>query len=160
MEVSDQLHAPAALPSREGPMVPIGLETGRAPEQVWTRRWRGNFPALAGIWTPDYPARSTALYHWIIHMRRILLLKWILRRRRKCDQVWSVSEEDPIAILYNEDNGPSDTRTRNFLFGRVTKTDKEDSTRVYPKVSGLTSWSENCKWHSSLPLGAVVSLFC
>jgi hypothetical protein len=23
-----------------------------------------------------------------------------------------------------------------------------------------TAWSENCKWHSSLPLCAVVSLFC
>jgi hypothetical protein len=33
-------------------------------------------------------------------------------------------------------------------------------TRVYPKVSGLSAWSENCKWYSSLPLGAVVSLFC
>jgi hypothetical protein len=32
--------------------------------------------------------------------------------------------------------------------------------RVYPKVSGLVAWSENCKWYSSLPLGAVVSLFC
>jgi hypothetical protein len=32
-------------------------------------------------------------------------------------------------------------------------------TRVYPKVSGLVAWSENCKWHSSLTLGAVVSLF-
>jgi hypothetical protein len=31
---------------------------------------------------------------------------------------------------------------------------------VYPKVSGLAAWSENCKWYSSLPLGAVVSLFC
>jgi hypothetical protein len=31
---------------------------------------------------------------------------------------------------------------------------------VYPKVSGLATWSENCKWYSSLPLGAVVSLFC
>jgi len=31
---------------------------------------------------------------------------------------------------------------------------------VYPKVSGLTAWSENCKWYSSLPLGAVLSLFC
>jgi hypothetical protein len=29
---------------------------------------------------------------------------------------------------------------------------------VYPKVSGLTAWSENCNWYSSLPLGAVVSL--
>jgi hypothetical protein len=28
------------------------------------------------------------------------------------------------------------------------------------KVSWLAAWSENCKWYSSLPLGAVVSLFC
>jgi hypothetical protein len=34
------------------------------------------------------------------------------------------------------------------------------NTRVYPKVSGLAAWSENCKWYSSVPLGAVVSLFC
>jgi len=27
-------------------------------------------------------------------------------------------------------------------------------TGVYPKVSGLADWSENCKWYSSLPLGA------
>jgi len=27
-------------------------------------------------------------------------------------------------------------------------------TRMYPKVSGLVAWSENCKWYSSLPLGA------
>jgi hypothetical protein len=33
-------------------------------------------------------------------------------------------------------------------------------TRVYPKVSGLAAWSENCKWYSSLPLDAVVTLFC
>jgi len=32
--------------------------------------------------------------------------------------------------------------------------------RVYPEVSGLAVWSKNCKWYSSLPLGAVVSLFC
>jgi len=28
------------------------------------------------------------------------------------------------------------------------------------KFSGLAAWSENCKWYSSLPLGAVVSPFC
>jgi hypothetical protein len=33
-------------------------------------------------------------------------------------------------------------------------------TWVYPKVSGLAAWSENCKWYISLPLGAVASLFC
>jgi len=32
-------------------------------------------------------------------------------------------------------------------------------TRVYPEVSGLATWSENCKWYSSVSLGAVVSLF-
>jgi len=31
-------------------------------------------------------------------------------------------------------------------------------TRMYQKVSGLAAWSENCKWYSSLPLDAVVSL--
>jgi hypothetical protein len=31
--------------------------------------------------------------------------------------------------------------------------------RVYPKVSGLAAWNKNCKWYSSLPPGAVVSLF-
>jgi hypothetical protein len=31
--------------------------------------------------------------------------------------------------------------------------------RVYPNVSRLAMWSKNCKWYSSLPLGAVVSLF-
>jgi hypothetical protein len=32
--------------------------------------------------------------------------------------------------------------------------------RVYPKVSGLAAWSENCKWCSYLPLGTIVSVFC
>jgi hypothetical protein len=36
---------------------------------------------------------------------------------------------------------------------------KEKYRRVFRKVSGLAAWSENCKWYSSLPLGAVVSLF-
>jgi len=35
-----------------------------------------------------------------------------------------------------------------------------ESTRAYPKVSGLATLNENCKWYSFLSLGAVVSLFC
>jgi len=35
---------------------------------------------------------------------------------------------------------------------------KNINTRVYPKVTGLAGWRENCKWYSSLPLGAVASL--
>jgi len=34
------------------------------------------------------------------------------------------------------------------------------SVRVYPKISGLPTWSENCKWHTSLPLSAVISILC
>jgi hypothetical protein len=54
------------------------------------------------------------------------------------------------------------------IMKRVTKKGKltENSTaqgythvRVYPYVSGLAAWNENCKQYSSLPLGAVVSLF-
>jgi hypothetical protein len=49
-------------------------------------------------------------------------------------------------------------------FIKILKTvytnDINEHIRVYPKVSGLDTWSENCKWDSSLPLGAVVSLLC
>jgi hypothetical protein len=54
--------------------------------------------------------------------------------------------------------------------GRACKIGNNESTLVavkqvmhlnmYPEVSGLAAWSGNCKWYSSLPLGAVVSLFC
>jgi len=38
--------------------------------------------------------------------------------------------------------------------------EKTTIARVYPKVSVLAAWSKNCKWYSSVPLRAVVSLFC
>jgi len=44
MEVSGQLHAPAALPTGKESLVPTGYEAGWAPEPVWTRGW-GKFPA-------------------------------------------------------------------------------------------------------------------
>jgi hypothetical protein len=43
---------------------------------------------------------------------------------------------------------------------RIGEMRNEYNMRVYPKVPGLAAWNENCKWYSSLPLGAVVSLFC
>jgi len=45
-------------------------------------------------------------------------------------------------------------------FDKKTTEEAERCTMVYPKVSGLAAWSENCKYHSSLPLGAIVSLIC
>jgi hypothetical protein len=38
----------------------------------------------------------------------------------------------------------------------VTKDSGTGMTYVYPKVSGLAAWSENCKRYSSLPLSAAV----
>jgi hypothetical protein len=46
MEVSGQLHAPAALPPGKEPLVPIGWEAGWAPESVRTRYRREKFPVL------------------------------------------------------------------------------------------------------------------
>jgi hypothetical protein len=40
------------------------------------------------------------------------------------------------------------------------KNETSQTCALYPKVSGLAAWSENCKWYSFLPLGAVISLFC
>jgi hypothetical protein len=42
MEVSGQLHAPAALPPVKEPLLPIGQEAGWTPEPFCTRWWRKN----------------------------------------------------------------------------------------------------------------------
>jgi len=45
-----------------------------------------------------------------------------------------------------------------FITEPFTQLYNTDYTMAYPKVSGMNACSENCKWYSSLPLGAVVSL--
>jgi hypothetical protein len=52
MEVSSQLHTPAASPPEKEPLVPIGQEAGWVPEPVWMRWRREKFPAPVGIGTP------------------------------------------------------------------------------------------------------------
>jgi hypothetical protein len=52
MEVSGQLHAPAALPPGKEPLVPIGQEAGWAPEPVWMRWWREISQPLPGLKPP------------------------------------------------------------------------------------------------------------
>jgi hypothetical protein len=52
MEVSGQLHTPAALPQGNEPLVPIAYEAGWAPERVWTRRWREKLLAPPGLEPP------------------------------------------------------------------------------------------------------------
>jgi hypothetical protein len=52
MEVSGELHAPAALPQGEKPPVPIGWEAGWAPEPAWPLSRREKPCAPAGNRTP------------------------------------------------------------------------------------------------------------
>jgi hypothetical protein len=65
-EMSGQLHASAALPPGKEPLVPTGQDAGCAPEPVWTRWRREKFSAPSGTGTPNHPAPSPALYHWVI----------------------------------------------------------------------------------------------
>jgi hypothetical protein len=72
MDVSDQLHASAALPPGEEHPVPIGYESGWAPEPVWTYGEKKNLFPLPGI-EPQFlgrPARSliflAQLFTWIL----------------------------------------------------------------------------------------------
>jgi hypothetical protein len=72
MEVSGQIHAPTALPSRKGPPgTPwiggwVGIRAGLV------AGWGEKFPTLTGTRTPDHSARSPALYHWAVPPPRCL----------------------------------------------------------------------------------------
>jgi hypothetical protein len=58
MGVSGQRHAPAALlPPGKGPPVPIGRETGWAPEPVWTQR-------IEETSNPDRPVGQPVVRHY------------------------------------------------------------------------------------------------
>jgi hypothetical protein len=67
-------------------------------------------------------------------------------------KVWSPYRE--YRLLF----GPKKNEETDLIY--FNRRNRVRYTRVYPKVSGLAAWSENCKWYSSLPLGAVISLFC
>jgi len=45
MDMSDQFHAPTALPPGKEPPVPIGWDSGWDPGSVLTRWWRKEIPA-------------------------------------------------------------------------------------------------------------------
>jgi hypothetical protein len=55
MEVNGQFHAPAALAPSKEPLVPIKLESGWAPEPVWTQWQREIIPAVPGIESSTLP---------------------------------------------------------------------------------------------------------
>jgi len=58
MEVNNQLHSTAALPSEKEPSVPVGYEAEWDPEPVWTRWRREKFPIPTENWNTDRLARN------------------------------------------------------------------------------------------------------
>jgi hypothetical protein len=76
MEVSGQLHAPAALPPGKDHPVPIWWKAGWAPEPIWTQQWRREkFPAHAGTRTPivQSPYRLVTILAELSRLGRILV---------------------------------------------------------------------------------------
>jgi len=57
MEVSDQLHAPAALPRRKSLGYPF-MGGWVAPEPVWTQWRREKYSSPYHEWNPGHPACS------------------------------------------------------------------------------------------------------
>jgi hypothetical protein len=105
MEVSGQVHGPAALPP------------GNAPGTHWIGGWVGPRAILDAVVKRKIP-----------------------NPRRESNPTTPIIQ--PVAQRYTD--------------WAITAL----HTRVYPKISGLAAWRGNCKWYSSLPLGAVLSLFC
>jgi hypothetical protein len=97
---------------------------------------------LAPLVIPDVSQSLMALWGNQLHANSVFCITAVSRfsRRSVCSY---------LNIIWHPDQGEMPQ------FSRPTW-----DMRVYPKVSGLATWSENCKWYSSLPLGAVVSLFC
>jgi hypothetical protein len=75
MEVSGQLHAPAALPPGQEPLVPIGYEAGWAQSRSGRGGEEKNSQPPPGIepQNNDHPARSPALYRLSYHGSQLYL---------------------------------------------------------------------------------------
>jgi hypothetical protein len=98
LEVSDQLHARAALPPGKEPPVSIGYEVGWTPEPVWTT-WRreNSWPYRNSELRPlGRPTRSQSLYR----LRYPGSLFWPLRL--KYDLPNSFPQESNNKILYGK----------------------------------------------------------
>jgi hypothetical protein len=80
---------------------------------------------------------------------------------------YSIPCRKVLAVCYSSYvlNGPKTHPTSHAMDKNRNFRSKEGfmrllTTRLYPKVSELAAWIENYKWYSSLPLRAIVSLFC
>jgi hypothetical protein len=82
-------------------------------------------------------------------LRRQNSLDWLTEIGRACSTC--VGYEKSYKILF----GNLETGLR----GKIRWSGPSTNKSVYPKITGLAVWSENCKRYSSLQLGAAVSLF-
>jgi hypothetical protein len=68
------------FPPEKELLAPITYEAEWAPDPVWTRWWIEKFPDFAGTRNPGHPARSPALYHWVIRapikVRKRMPINW------------------------------------------------------------------------------------
>jgi hypothetical protein len=103
--------------------------------------------------------RSTLILSCHLHIKIDLKTKQVINRIHQSqdrDQ-WRAPVNWLVIYSVSQSVG-QDVFEQNYHMGFIDYPDTY--TRVYPKVSGLAAWSENCNWYSSLPLGAIVSLFC
>jgi hypothetical protein len=120
MEVSGQLHAPAALSPGKEPLVPIGKEAGWAPELFWTRWWRYKFPAPGRESNPRTPIVQPVAQS----LHRLNLGESIYDAIRKLNaRVWvcildsSDSGQASLACFYEHGNELSGSiETWNYLW--------------------------------------------
>jgi hypothetical protein len=87
--------------------------------------------------------RGIATFQLVTVYRREILCFPLMEGRKQIQDVRGQSSEENIWT------------SEKWRTNRIAKI-----MTVYPKVSGLTSWSGNYKWYNYLPLDAVVSLFC
>jgi hypothetical protein len=95
MQVSCQLHAPAALYP-----VLIALEAGLAPEPVWTRWRKEKFPAPPRNRNLDRRARSQSLYRLSYHGSSLIHYTYLLHGTGYYLKSWlslSLSKNIPLS---------------------------------------------------------------
>jgi hypothetical protein len=68
MEVSGQLHAPAALPPGKQPRYTLDRKLGGPQGRSGSGGEEKNSQPLPGLETPDHPARSLELYRWAMQI--------------------------------------------------------------------------------------------
>jgi hypothetical protein len=83
MEVSGQLHSPAALPPGKETPITIGYEDGSAPEPIWmTEENHENSQSVESVTAVRFKFRAVGIQYKIVKANIIIMI-W--KEIRKCD---------------------------------------------------------------------------